>query len=135
MKKLGPISLPQDHPQEYSRRLSVMLYQYLRDIVQQVNALIDASGSSSGASAISSAATLTVPASSFYHEETVAFVGCTSSMKIVCSLAPHDDADENSEELLNVVSMSADAGTDSAIVNIAFSDPTTGAVKINMMAV
>lgn len=41
MKKLGPISLPQDHPQEYSRRLSVMLYQYLRDMAQQINELID----------------------------------------------------------------------------------------------
>jgi hypothetical protein len=41
MKKIGQISLPQDHPQDYSRRLSVMLYQYLRDIATQVNALID----------------------------------------------------------------------------------------------
>jgi hypothetical protein len=41
MKKLGQISLPQDHPQEYSRKLSVMLYQYLRDITQQINELID----------------------------------------------------------------------------------------------
>lgn len=50
MKKLGPISLPQDHPQDYSRRLSVMLYQYLRDIAQQVNALIDDAATSGGGS-------------------------------------------------------------------------------------
>jgi hypothetical protein len=49
MKKIGPISLPQDHPQDYSRRLAVMLYQYLRDIAQQINELIDSVGSSSGA--------------------------------------------------------------------------------------
>lgn len=48
MKKLGQISLPQDHPQEYSRRLSVMLYQYLRDMVVQINELIDASSSGGG---------------------------------------------------------------------------------------
>jgi hypothetical protein len=41
MKKLGQISLPQDHPQDYHRRLSVMLYQYLRDMTQQINELID----------------------------------------------------------------------------------------------
>lgn len=42
MKKLGPISLPQDHPNAYSQRLSLMLYQYLRDIHEQINALKDA---------------------------------------------------------------------------------------------
>ncbi len=41
MNKLGPISLPQDHPNEYSRRLSVMLYQYLADTRNTINALID----------------------------------------------------------------------------------------------
>jgi hypothetical protein len=48
MKKLGPPSFPPDHPNDYSRRLSVMLYQYLRDIATQINALIDTSSSSSG---------------------------------------------------------------------------------------
>lgn len=42
MRRLGPISLPQAHPNDYSRQLSVMLYQYLRDIHEQVNALKDA---------------------------------------------------------------------------------------------
>jgi len=51
MRKLGPISLPQDHPQDYSRRLSVMLYQYLRDMVQQINELIDSAGTSGGSGA------------------------------------------------------------------------------------
>lgn len=41
MKKLGPPSFPPDHPNDYARRLSVMLYQYLRDIAAQINALID----------------------------------------------------------------------------------------------
>jgi hypothetical protein len=41
VKRLGPISLPQDHPNAYSRQLSVMLYQYLRDIHEQINALQD----------------------------------------------------------------------------------------------
>jgi len=41
MRKLGPPSLPPDHPSDYARRLAVMLYQYLRDISGEVNALID----------------------------------------------------------------------------------------------
>lgn len=41
MKKLGPVSLPQDHPNDYSRRLSVMLYQYLNDTRNTINQLID----------------------------------------------------------------------------------------------
>ena len=39
MKRLGQISLPQDAPNDHSRRLTVMLYQYLRDIHEQINAL------------------------------------------------------------------------------------------------
>ncbi len=41
MKKLRPISLPQDHPNDYARRLSVMLYQYLREIALQITATTD----------------------------------------------------------------------------------------------
>jgi hypothetical protein len=41
MKKLAPISLPADPPTEYDRRLVQMLYQYLRDMALQINALID----------------------------------------------------------------------------------------------
>jgi hypothetical protein len=136
MKKLGQISLPQDHPQDYHRRLSVMLYQYLRDMTQQINALIDASsGGGSGSTVVSGLATVTVPINSYFHEESVTLTGCTASMRVVCSLAPHDDADVNSEKLLSVVALSAAPGTDSATINIAFSEPTTGPVKINLMAV
>lgn len=39
MKWLGAIHLPQNPPDGYSRQLSVMLYQYLRDIHEQINAL------------------------------------------------------------------------------------------------
>ena len=133
MKKLGPVSLPQDHPSDYHRRLVVMLYQYLRDIVQRVNALIDASGS--GSSVVSGLATVTVPTNSYFHQESVTLTGCTASMRIVCSLAPHSDADVNDEEMLSVVALSASPGTDTATVSIAFSEPTTGPVKINLMAV
>lgn len=48
MNKLGQISLPQNHPSEYHRLLVVMLYQYLRDLNLNVNALIDEVNSGGG---------------------------------------------------------------------------------------
>ena len=54
MKKIRQISLPQDHPNDYSRRLSVMLYEYLREIGLTVNALIDEVDACCGASATAS---------------------------------------------------------------------------------
>lgn len=42
MRKLGPISLPQDHPSDYNRRLAVMLYQYLNETRLVLNQVIDA---------------------------------------------------------------------------------------------
>lgn len=41
MKKLGPISLPQDHPGDYQRRMAVMLYQYLNETRLVLNQVID----------------------------------------------------------------------------------------------
>ncbi len=133
MKKLGPVSFPQDHPSDYHRRLVVMLYQYFRDLAERVNALIDASGSGGG-TVISGTATVTVPANSYFHEQSVTLTGCTATMNVVCSLARHEDTDENSEELLHVTALSADAGTDAATVRIAFSEPTSGPVKLNLLA-
>jgi hypothetical protein len=50
--KVRPVSLPQDHPNDYMRRLVVMLYQYLRDLASATNQVIDAlatAGSGGGA--------------------------------------------------------------------------------------
>lgn len=41
MKKLPPISLPQNFPNEYSKRLNAELYKILGALIQQVNELID----------------------------------------------------------------------------------------------
>lgn len=41
MKKLGPVSFPLDHPSEYNRRQTVMLYQYLNEMRASINQLID----------------------------------------------------------------------------------------------
>ena len=53
---------------------------------------------------------------------------------ITVSLAPSLDADENSPDLLDLVTLWAEAGTDQITLNATFSDPTSGAVKINWSA-
>jgi hypothetical protein len=44
VNKLGPINLPQDYRTDYDKRLSVMLYEYLRRVTYAINALLEATG-------------------------------------------------------------------------------------------
>ena len=60
--------------------------------------------------------------------------GVAPTSIITVSLAPSLDADENSPELLDFVTLWAEAGTDQITLNATFSDPTSGAVKINWSA-
>ena len=57
--------------------------------------------------------------------------GVAPTSVITVALAPSLDADENSPELLDLVTLWAEAGTDQITLNATFSDPTSGAVKIN----
>ena len=41
MNKLPPISLPNNPPSDYLARLNVMLYQHLRRMTSEINALMD----------------------------------------------------------------------------------------------
>jgi hypothetical protein len=83
MRKLGPISLPQDHPQDYSRRLSVMLYHYLRDMVQQINELIDSAGTSSGGGATWTEAEIDFGAAPVYTASfTITDAGISAASKV-----------------------------------------------------
>jgi hypothetical protein len=60
--------------------------------------------------------------------------GVTPSSILTVSLAASLDADENSPDLLDLVTLWAEAGTDQITLNATFSDPTSGAVKINWSA-
>ena len=60
--------------------------------------------------------------------------GIAPTSIITVSLAPSLDADENSPELLDLVTLWAEPGTDQITLNATFSDPTSGAVKINWSA-
>ena len=64
----------------------------------------------------------------------IAAPGVAPTSIITVSLAPSIDADENSPDLLDLVTLWAEAGTDQITLNATFSDPTSGAVKINWSA-
>jgi hypothetical protein len=48
----------------------------------------------------------------------------------MAALAPHDDADENHEQLLDLVTLTARAGLDEITFTASFSAPTCGVIKL-----
>lgn len=89
---------------------------------------------SAAASILSGQAVITVPNNRLEWSETVTATGVTPANRIFPSIAPHDDADENDAEMLDVAAMSVAAGTNQITVEMAFSTPTAGPIKINWMA-
>ena len=79
-------------------------------------------------------ATVPGPAGRFEHDETLAAVGVTAGMKVLLSLAPHADTDENNEHALDLMGMAGEAGTDTLTVRLAFGSLTSGPIRINYMA-
>lgn len=77
---------------------------------------------------------VTVPALAYEHEQTVSAVGITSGMKIIASIGPHGDADENHETMIDVTALAAEAGADQITLRAGFGEPTSGAIRINYMA-
>jgi len=79
-------------------------------------------------------ATVPGPAGRFEHDETMAAVGVTAGMKVMLTLAPHADTDENNEQALDLMGMSGEAGADTLTVRLAFGSLTSGPIRINYMA-
>lgn len=88
----------------------------------------------SGGSGLSGLATVTVPNNRLEHSETVTATGVTGSSRIFLTVAPHDDADENHEQFLDILGMAAVPGTNQITINMAFATPTAGPIKLNWMA-
>lgn len=103
------------------------------DISGLVAALAAKSSVFSGTSTVTIPTTL--PAGWFEHEETVAATGVTASMKIIPSVAPHLDTDENAEDMLDLLSISATPGTAQITFKLSFSELTSGPIKVNYLAV
>jgi hypothetical protein len=86
------------------------------------------------ASGLSGQAIVTVPNNQLSHTETVTATGVTGSSRLFLTVAPHDDADENDAEMLDIAAMSAAPGTGQITVEMAFTTPTAGPIKLNWMA-
>lgn len=83
---------------------------------------------------LSGSTLVTVTGSRLEWEQTVVATGVTPSNGIILTLASHLDEDENTAEMLDISSMSAQAGTDQITVLLSFSTPTTGQIKLNWIA-
>lgn len=83
---------------------------------------------------LSGTATITVPANSFEDTETVAATGVTGASRVNVWLAPHDDSDENSPELLDIAAMQATPGSGTITVTMAFLTKTSGPIKLQWSA-
>ncbi len=79
-------------------------------------------------------ATVTVANKALSHSETVTATGVVPADVVIVAIAPHLDSDENDAEMLDLMAMSAVAGTDQNTVTMAFAVPVAGAIKINWMA-
>lgn len=79
-------------------------------------------------------ATVTVPNGRYEWTETVAATGVTGSSKIIASIAAAADVDENTAEMLSINALSGTGGTNTIEFNMAFAEPTAGAIKINWSA-
>ncbi len=66
----------------------------------------------------------------FEHVETIPATGVTAASRVYLALAPADDTDENSPELLDLVALSGAAATDAIAITATFREPTSGLVKL-----
>lgn len=96
------------------------------------------SGSADGAAAWATpsfsavkTATLTIPFPGAYeHTQTVADTAVGVSDRLQAWLAPTADSDENDPELLDLVTLTAQAGNDSVTFTITFSEITSGDILV-----
>ena len=73
---------------------------------------------------------MTVPYGDLSHVQTVSAIGVTAASRVFLAVAPHSDADENSPELLDLLSISGAAGTDQITITLTFATPTGGPIKL-----
>lgn len=89
-------------------------------------------GGVGGGGTLSGTATVNLPdgAGVLEWRETVAKAGILPADAIGLFLAPALDTDENDPELLDLLTMSASAGTDRITINMTFLQPTSGPIKL-----
>lgn len=89
---------------------------------------------SGGGGGLSGLAVVNITGAQYEHEQVVTATGVTPSSRILVSLAPMDDQQENAGDMLDILSMAAVPGTDALTVLMSFGQPTTGPIPINWSA-
>lgn len=79
-------------------------------------------------------ATLAVADNAFEASSVISAPGVTAASAIFLSLGAALDADENSPEMLSLVTLWGEPGIDQFTLNATFAEPTSGPVKINWSA-
>ena len=96
--------------------------------------IIDAMGAGGGgAGVVTKPTTLTIPYSAdgtFSHSETITITGATAAQAVNAWLAPGLDSDENTSDMLGLVTITGTSNTGSVTFNIESKDPIMGPVKI-----
>lgn len=102
----------------------------------EVDALIPAAVNSGISSAIKAGtSTITIPyPGSDYYSGTISAPGVVAGMRVFLSLAVHTGDDENSEEMLSLISLSGSPGLNTITVSAVFERLERGAIKINYLA-
>jgi hypothetical protein len=77
---------------------------------------------------------INVPADSFSVTQTVPFPGLEPTQSVVATLGGFLDTEENDPELLDVLALSVTPASDSATIEMAFATPTSGAIRLNLVA-
>lgn len=84
---------------------------------------------------LSGTATITVPANNgagaYEWSETVTATGVTPSSVPLCQLAAGVDADENTADFIDLITLSATPATNALTINMVVSTPVSGAIAVN----
>lgn len=87
-----------------------------------------------GGGALGGTATLTLPTARFEHEETIAATGVTGASRVLVWLRAGTDADENTADMLDLITIAGTPGTNTIAVIATFSTPTSGPILLNWSA-
>lgn len=87
-----------------------------------------------GGSSLAGTGTITVPNNRYEYEETITATGVTATSKIIIGLSNTLDSDENSPDMLDLLTLSATPLTNQLAVMASFSQPTAGPIKITWSA-
>ena len=79
-------------------------------------------------------AVISVLPNQFSVTQTVPFPGLTAGRAVVASVGGFVDSDENDAGLLDILALSATAGNNSATIEMAFATPTSGPIRLNLVA-